>query len=443
MDIVIKKQIKKALLTTVVLPSISLVNQVPGQKIVPDRLDNREDCILLANNESFQSGKIQPAIGLHFLKENIPSADILEYPGWDEYKNALKKGYDVVAIGFYTTNFYEAVKMAKMAKEAGVNEVWAGNYGALTPGNTEYFDRVFMGYAERELKLALENEVLEDIKHPVLTTPFRVLPHLERAGFLVTKRGCKFKCKFCSTPSFSANGGSISMDEIERVLNSYKSRNVDYIIIADETFLQDLKHAKKVIRMLNEREMKWFCTTRADLLLGRVKELKEKGFDGVYMGIESLRDSNLSDQKKGESTTKVVKVLEELKQNGASASGTYILGLLNDTVSSIKEDIEKLNRLPLFVLVFLVFTPYPELASYKMWEKKGLIINHNWRDYDGMHMVFKHPFMKPEEAREVFEYAVCNVYSPYNYNKRRALLRLKKIENLTNRENAEKGGIRG
>jgi radical SAM superfamily enzyme YgiQ (UPF0313 family) len=422
------------------MPSISIVNQIPGRKIEPDSLKTVNDCILLANNESFQSGKYAPSIGLYFLKENLPSADILEYPQWEDYAQAIKRGYDVVGIGFYTTNYYDAVKMAKMAREAGVKEVWAGNYGALTPGAEDVFDRIFIGYAERELKSALENEVLEMVRHPILATPFRALSRRKKAGYLVTTRGCKYKCRFCSTPIFSSQTDEISMAEIERLLDIYRNMDIDYVIIADETFLQDRVQAKRVIGSLHKRNMKWFCTSRADLLFGRVKELRENGLDGVYLGIESMQNVNLKVHKKGESTQTLIEVLNELKQSNVSASGTYMLGFNNDTVSSIMKDLEMLNRLPLYVLVFLVLTPYPELPLYREWKRSGLISNDNWQDYDGMHLVFRHPSINPEEMRKVFEYAVCNIYSPFNYNKRRALHRLNQIRHeMADKARNEKG----
>lgn len=424
----IRQKCKKALLTTVPMPSISIVNQVPGRKIEPRSLDNTDDCIQVANNESFLGGRSQPAIGLRFLKENIPSADILEFPQWQEYEQALQNGYDVVGIGFYTTNFYDAVKMANMAREAGVKEVWAGNYGALTPGAPVFFDRIFTGCAEKELKLALENKDLEEVKHPVITTPFSaILSPGAKAGYLFTTRGCRFRCEFCSSPVFYPQTDVISDDEIERVLDIYKRMDINYIDIGDETFLQNPVQARKVIDLIHRRDMKWFCTSRADLLLGLVKELKEKGFNSVYIGIESMNNKNLREQEKGQGIEKVVNVLNELKQNGISSSGTYMLGLWQDTPASIKEDLKKLAELPLNILIFLLFTPYPELPLYKKWKEKGLIINNNWNDYDGMHLVFRHPSMTPEQAREIFEYAVCQIYSPYNYNKRRVLRRLHQL----------------
>lgn len=418
---------KKVLFTTVPMPEISIVNQVPGRKIQPKDLNTVEDCITLANNESFLGGRSQPSIGLRFIKENLPFIDILEFPEWEEYERIVSD-YDIVGISFYTTNFFSAVKMAGIARKKGVKEVWAGNYGARTPTVSRFFDRIFTGMSERELAKALLGYDLEYIKHPVVTTPFSsILGANEEAGYLFTIRGCKFKCSFCCSHRFSPVIDKMNFGEIIRVLDCYKDKGIRYINIGDETFLQDRPHSKKVLELLRERGMKWFCSTRADLLRNKVKELKPFGLDSVYIGIESMNDKNLSDQHKGQSIQNILSVLEELKDNRIYSSGTYILGLLNDTEESILRDLEKLKTLPVNILIFLIMTPYPELPIYKEFDEKGLITTRNWTKYDGMNLVFKHPNISKEVLHGLFDHAVCTVYSPYNYNKRRVLQRLDKI----------------
>ncbi|MBN2159337.1 MAG: radical SAM protein [Spirochaetes bacterium] len=430
MDFIVKKKRKKVLLSTVPMPEISMVNQVPGRKIDPAKITSVEECIKIANNESFLGGRSQPAIGLRFLKENIPSVDILEFPEWGEFNDATKQGYDVLGISFYTTNFNAAVKMAGIARENGVREVWAGNYGTFTPGASSHFDKIFIGYPDRELKSLIENEKIDAIRHPIITTPFSsVLPAGEEAGYLFTIKGCRFKCEFCCTKIFSPDIDILSIKEIERALATYKEMGIRYINIGDETFLQHRTHARRVLELLKKYGMKWFCSSRVDLITGNVRELARFGFDSVYMGIESMNDANLLDQKKGQSSDKIYRVFSELRENNVSTSGTYILGLPNDTVPSLKEDLDKLSRLPVNIIIFIIFTPYPELPIYGEWLTGGLITSHNWDEYDGLHVVFRHPHMSREELMGIYEYAICNVYSPYNYNKRRVLQRIKKLQN--------------
>lgn len=419
--------IKRALFTTVPCSHISLVNQMPARRIEPRQLETVDECILVANNESFLSGRFPPQLGLRFLGENLPSSDILEYPQWSEYEEALRSGYDVVGISFYSTSFYTAEKMAAMAREAGVGEVWAGNYGAMTPGAEGVFDRVFIGYPERELSRILEDRKHERIRHPLMTTPMHFMPEGEEAGYLFTIRGCRYACRFCASTEFSRGMDRIDLEEIERVLRRYREMGIRYILVSDETFLQERDHSREVIRLLNKNEMRWWCTTRGDLLLGKVKELKEKGLHSAYIGVESVRDKNLEHQNKGESSAKVVRVLDELKENGIAAAGTYILGLPDDTAQTIEEDLEILNRLPLFITIFLVYTPYPGVEAYREYKRRGLLTSHDWREYDGGHLVFRHPHMSKEEVRRMFEYAITNVYNPRCYNKRRVLKRLDEL----------------
>ena len=428
MDFFTKTKRKRVLFTTITKEHISIINQIPGRKIDPRNVFTIDECLLLANSESYLSGRYQPAIGLRFLKENIPSIDILEFPDWKTYQNALKDDYDVVGISFYTTNYDIAVKMVNVAREAGVQEVWAGNYGAMTPGVSDNFDRVFIGLSEKEIRFIVEGSILDDLKHPIITTPFRVLFKGNDAGYLFTTRSCKFKCEFCCSNIFSKSTDQIKLEEIERVLDVYQEMGVRYINIGDETFLQNRGHAKEVINLMHNREMNWFCTSRADLLLNNVSELTEKGFNSVYIGIESMNEKNLANQNKGESIQKILSVLNEFNVNGVSASGTYILGLPQDTLSSIKEDLEKLNNLSLFITIFLIFTPYPGLPVYNQLKKTNQLITNNWKYYDGLNPVFKHPNMSTDELRSIFQYAIKNVYKSNNFNKRKVIRRLNQLE---------------
>lgn len=91
------------------------------------------------------------APGLRFIKENVPEVDILEYPSWQQFCSTVRDGdYDVVGFSFFMHHTSEALEMADAAREMGVDETWAGNYGALTPEIQDRFDRVFVGYAERD-----------------------------------------------------------------------------------------------------------------------------------------------------------------------------------------------------------------------------------------------------------------------------------------------------
>src|SRR5271167_2330248 len=90
------------------------------------------------------------SFGLRFLKQNLPGLTILEYPTRTEYSKLLKRGWDAVGYSFYLEETNDILSMAHEARRAGVPQLWAGNYGALTPSIHSHFDHIFSSYSEHE-----------------------------------------------------------------------------------------------------------------------------------------------------------------------------------------------------------------------------------------------------------------------------------------------------
>ena len=79
------------------------------------------------------------SFGLRFLRQNLPGIQILEYPSRADFREYLKRGWDVVGFSFYLEETNDILEMAGEARAAGVPELWAGNYGALTPSHPGEF----------------------------------------------------------------------------------------------------------------------------------------------------------------------------------------------------------------------------------------------------------------------------------------------------------------
>lgn len=416
----------KVLITTIPRENISLAARYGRDKVIND---TPEKCFYSANNIEYINGFNMPNYGTQFLKANIPSIDILEYPTWEEYKDALKNGYDSVGISFWTYTSDEAVKMVNLAKEAGIKEVWGGGHGISTPGMAEHFDRTFSSYSEYELKPIIEGKELKHLSHPILTTKYDFQFGDIKAGFLFTIRGCRYKCTYCSGPRYYKRVDFTPIEEIESLLDTYLSQGVKHISIADETFLQNKNHALKVLEALKKRELSWNCTSRIDVLTGHIAELKSYGLTNVYIGIESMNKLSLKSVQKGETPNQTIALIKELRKNNTMAIATYMIGFDNDTPESIKEDIEKLNTLEaLFSVVFWVTTPFPGTAYWDDINRQGRIIDRNWKNYDVMHLVYNHPAIPPEEARNLLKYCVRNHCHEMNIRKYKLLKKMEKLE---------------
>jgi pyruvate-formate lyase-activating enzyme len=417
---------KKVLLTTIPVEDIALTARVE-RRGVP--LGTPEECFAAANNIEYINGFTLPNYATRFLKANLPSIDVLEYPTWDEYRAALAQGYDTVGISFWTYTSREAVAMAEMARQAGVREVWGGGHGVNTPGVAGHFDRVFRGYSEYELKMLLEGEELRHFKHPVLDSQYDFHLGDVKTGYLFSIRGCQMGCSFCSGPRYYERLALTPIEEVEALLDAYRALDIRHVTVVDETFLQNPTHGRKVIQALHEREMTWTCTSRVDVLLKHLDELKPLGLRNVYIGIESMDDRALASVRKGIQSSKTEALLRRLEGLGCHAFGTYMLCLENDTVESVKAGVERLAEFSaLYGVVFWIATPFPGTDFYDEVEAEQGIIDREPKHYDALHLVRRHAAISPPEARELLSYCVRHHCHEQNLRKRKILRRWERFE---------------
>ena len=431
------KKHKKVLITT--LPGSEIAGQarIKGRPVTSR---NARECFEAANNIEYVNGFTCPNYGTQFIKSNIPSVDILEYPTWEEYEEVLKDGYDIVGISFWTYTSARAVRMAEMARRHGVREVWGGGHGVSTPGVTVHFDRVFTGYAEYEMKPLIDGETLTTLRHPIMDCEYDFFFEKVKTGYLFSIRGCQMSCEFCSGPRYYKHVDVTPIEEVERVLDVYREMEIKHISIVDELFLQRRAHARKVLEAIHKRGMTFSATSRADVFLGNIKELREKGLRSVYIGIESLNDYSLDSVKKGTNSAHVFNLFKELVANDSFAFGTYMIGFEHDTVDNVKENIEKLNYIEgLFAVEFWLVTPFPGTVFYETLDRQGKITDKNWEDYDAVHQIWRHPHISNEEIEDLLRYAVRHHCNPVNIRKMKVL---RKWDRFEERERAEKTGER-
>lgn len=361
------------------------------------------------------------SFGLRFLKQNIPELEILEFPTWDEYLKKLDEGWDVVGLSFYLSETHEALEMVDAARSKSVPEIWAGNYGALTTEIQNRFDKVFVGYSEHQLAPYFGRKI-KDIIHPplieYLNTPFNY--KLNIFGVMFTTRGCPVGCKFCQTPVFCNRPTTIPLESLEKLIAYYKENKINVVIIEDENFGCNRKHADKVVDLLEEYDMVWGCMARADYLRGKIDDWAERrikqgrgkiaGFGGAAIGIENLHQERLDDIKKNEDTVDIIDTIRKLQKYGLGTVGYYMIGFEEDTKQSIPEDMKTLAALKLDITQICVITPLPQTPLYQEIEEKYGIFDHDYHHYDGKHLVWNHPHIKPDEMERLLDQSLRQVY---------------------------------
>lgn len=349
--------------------------------------------------------------GLRFLKKNIPSIEILEYPTLKEYKEKLKEGWDIIGFSFFTHEMPKIKKMVKLAKKKDVDEIWGGHYGVLTPGAEEIFDRTFIGYAEKDVAEAL-NEEVGKIKHPYLVDLVGLPGDLNAfpIGVLFTSRGCYLNCEFCQTPKFCSEPEVVPLKSIREVISHYKRNGITEILIPEEHFGLQKKHSEKVIDILDKYDMHWYSQTSVPILDKKLDEWYERGFSGAMVGIEGLRQEQIDSVSKNIDADRTVDVIKRLEEKHAFIIGNYMIGFESDTEDNIKRSISRLADFSIDITQICILTPFPRTPLWDHIKSEYGLIEEDWSKWDTKHLVWNHPNLSQKKMHDLLRWCFKQAY---------------------------------
>ena len=343
------------------------------------------------------------SFGLRFLRQNLPNLQILEYPSQQQFAQTLGNGWDVVGFSFYIDETNTIQRMAEEARKAGVREIWAGNYGALTPAIQPGFDHIFAGYAEEAIAQRL-GRTIDRIEHPPLVVRFKLpggwaLP----VGVLFTTRGCSFTCTFCQTTAFAPQPKAIPLSSIEHAVRFYVAHGIQFVLILDENFGNIPAHADAAIELFARYGVHWFVQSRVDLFLRNFKDWQSRGMEGALFVIESFHQDVLKQIHKNEKAEAMRELTARLNSEGLYAQGYYIIGFPEETPDSIREDLNTLARLDLDVTQITIVTPHPRTQLWNELNSAYGIFEKDWSRFNTKNLVWKHPRCAPGTLESLLE----------------------------------------
>lgn len=193
------------------------------------------------------------------------------------------------------------------------------------------------------------------------------------------------------------------MESIDEVIERYKEMGIREVIIYDENFSLFPEHTEKVIESLYNRDIGWFCMTSVENLSKNWREWSEMGMLGAFIGIESFSQAILNDlsmKKTKSEVSETIELIEEI-QDHLYLLGFFIIGYEDDTVESIKKNVEILSGLKLDHTQIRILTPLPQTPLWNEIQDKYGIVEKDWSKYDTMHLVWDHPNFNQEELREL------------------------------------------
>lgn len=225
-----------------------------------------------------------------------------------------------------------------------------------------------------------QNENLDDIGLPDRS----IFPDSKKALYLLTSRGCPYKCSFCSSSLFWKKTRYFSADyianDIEAIIEQSPETNVigiwDDLFISNKTVLTNLSEKLKERKLLSK--IKLHTNIRANLISEEMCILLHRlNVCGASFGFESACERSLQILKTHISVDQNFKALDLLKQFNFSACCSFVFGVPGET-----EDEARLTFDTIIDIVsdgrliephLNILMPMPNTIFWKQAEEKGLL----------------------------------------------------------------------
>jgi anaerobic magnesium-protoporphyrin IX monomethyl ester cyclase len=269
---------------------------------------------------------------------------------------------------------------------------------------------------------------LDDVPMPMYELinihDYKVPPSFRRkspTAPIETSRGCLWGCVYCTKAVFGRTFRTKSAERTVQEFEQLKSLGYKEIHLNDDMFITDRERAKKICKLLIEKNIKisWACPNgiRADRVDRElIRLMKKAGCYRVSFGVESGNQKVLDNIQKNETLGQIEEAFKICKEEGMIAYGFFMFGLPGDTEETMQQTIDFAKKCDPDIAKFGIMIPLPSTPIYEEWKGK-YIISENWDDY-GFHkgtQVYKHPTLSQDTINKYYKKSYREFYLRPSY----------------------------
>jgi haloalkane dehalogenase len=362
----------------------------------------------------FQLRIFQSWHSLHFLAQNLPvNATVLENPTPISFKSEIRRGnYQIVAISFNFLLSENVLEMAQWLKSEFKHiKIIIGGYGtALFKEIFPLGDKLkktidcicygegiefFKNYFLENWNVECNSSSITQSLLPNVQSFFRTRIPIFKQMVFIKGLGCAAGCNFCAT-SYHFKKKVISLFNPNQLFNEIKREALKYpriksAVIYDEDFLANpdniiaLINGFKENEDLRKRPLHFTVFTSIHSLQNySSKELLEAGIGTLYIGVESLQEEVIQNEKMWKREGNISNIFEELHRNGINTLGSLIVGWDNQTIKDAENDADAFVRLNPTFYQIVPLHPVPGTPMWKRVKKESRIMQNYKIDNDGV-----------------------------------------------------------
>lgn len=221
-------------------------------------------------------------------------------------------------------------------------------------------------------------------------------------GFVLSSRGCPYRCIFCSNRvttgrNYRIRPAGVIADEIEMLYRDYGRRRIhfldDNLLVSKERIYVLMDELKR--RGL-DRKVSFSFQARGDNVNPTLlKDLYESGFRSVFFGLETASEEIMKTIKKGETVAQCKDAVIMAKKAGFHVSATFIYALPGETHQDRMDCVRLSTELNLDMVRFNNATPYPGTELYAIASSENrLNIKGLYENFVSVSTFIENPFKK-------------------------------------------------
>ncbi|MBT3767002.1 MAG: B12-binding domain-containing radical SAM protein [Rhodospirillaceae bacterium] len=239
-----------------------------------------------------------------------------------------------------------------------------------------------------------------------------------RLATVLTNRGCRAQCTFCSVRNFNGVGvrhRSISsvVDEFERLQNDH---GIGHVMLLDDDAFKDHRRAISLYNEMVRRGLTLTWDASNGVIASSCTEevisaAVESGCIALHIGMESGNRQILKEVKKPGTPETFLRAAEVLRKFPDLYSSAYIIiGFPNENISMIRDTMSVSAEMDLDWYRISILQPLPNTPIYESMNEQGLISNTNKSEvrmalgsYGKVNEKQNKLQTSPEEFREMFD----------------------------------------
>jgi radical SAM superfamily enzyme YgiQ (UPF0313 family) len=197
-------------------------------------------------------------------------------------------------------------------------------------------------------------------------------------GNIQTKRGCPFKCIYCTYPIIEGKNMRLRdpeavCDEIETLL----SDGIDTIFFVDNEFNYPMDHALAISKEIIKRKINfgWGCYVNPAFVTPElIHAMRNAGCTGVEFGCDAASPKMLKNMGKNFTVDDIKKASDICKQADMPFCHSLLLGGPGETMDTVKETLDTiLQTSPTAAICMIGIRVFPNTRLSKIAENEGMV----------------------------------------------------------------------